>query len=321
MNRLFDKPVAIKKRFSLILRMFLGIALLGITFYLVDWRSVINVITKSDPQWIITAGMVMLVTLGLKLVRWRTLLLGYGINLRWVILGRAFFSGQTANILLPVRGGEAVRLGIAASEDLNQLGILTASITVEKILDACVLLLLTVWVLSHQTSQAILAGGSPLWFNGLFFMALLALIPIWRVSRPLLIQIESKTVRVLVDTMDRIAQYLLWIISPRRFLLFFTMTVAIWALMLITNLCVMRAVALPFQFDAAVAVLVLIYVGLAPALMPGNLGPFIVFAGLGLMGYGLDPNLAFAFAVLLHLIVTIPPLLLSVGFNLVGQRR
>ena len=55
--------------------------------------------------------------------------------------------------------------------------------------------------------------------------------------------------------------------------------------------------------------LVLVYIGLFPALMPGNVGPFYFFAGLALVPFGVLHEQAIIFAVVLHAIVTIPPLL------------
>jgi uncharacterized membrane protein YbhN (UPF0104 family) len=56
-------------------------------------------------------------------------------------------------------------------------------------------------------------------------------------------------------------------------------------------------------------VLISVYIGLLPALMPGNIGPFYFFARLAILPFGILNDQAFVFAVILHAIVTLPPLL------------
>jgi hypothetical protein len=70
-----------------------------------------------------------------------------------------------------------------------------------------------------------------------------------------------------------------------------------------------KSLKLPLGGTAAGLVLILVYVGLLPALMPGNIGPFYFFASLAVSPFGIIHDQAFVFAVVLHAIVTLPPLL------------
>jgi predicted anti-sigma-YlaC factor YlaD len=81
--------------------------------------------------------------------------------------------------------------------------------------------------------------------------------------------------------------------------------------MALTNRLVFQTLALDLGWDAAILVLILVYLGILPALMPGNVGPFTYFAQLALLPFAVNNNLAVAFAVILFVIVTIPPLLIS----------
>lgn len=314
-------PNPIRRRVLLFLRLFVGLGLLGLTIYLVDWTSVLKALSAARPGWILAAGLLLFLTLGLKLYRWGLLLNGTGLSFSWFVLGRAFFSAQAANILLPVRGGEIVRLGISATAAPNQVGVLAASITLEKVLDFAALLLMSLWVWNSRVGKALLEQSSIPWINLGLLALLLALIPLFRIAPPLLEKIHVPAARTVLDFLLRVQEYLRWIARPARLAVFSGLTLLIWVLMGLTNLCVLRAVALPADLDAAGAVLVLIYVGIAPALMPGNLGPFLFLAGLGLTAFGYPTGPAFAFAVLLHLLVTIPPLILSAGFYLAGRSR
>ena len=83
----------------------------------------------------------------------------------------------------------------------------------------------------------------------------------------------------------------------------------IWGLMWSTNLLLFKSLGLYLGGTAGGLVLVLVYIGLFPALMPGNIGPFYFFARLALLPIGIIQDQAVVFAVLLHAIVTLPPLL------------
>ena len=79
--------------------------------------------------------------------------------------------------------------------------------------------------------------------------------------------------------------------------------------MWLTNLLLFKSLGIPLGGTAAGLVLILVYVGLLPALMPGNIGPFYFFARLALLPFGIIHDQAFVFAVILHAIVTLPALL------------
>jgi hypothetical protein len=92
------------------------------------------------------------------------------------------------------------------------------------------------------------------------------------------------------------------------------LTGLVWLVMLATNLLVLRSLGLDADARAGGLVLALVYLGVAPALMPGNFGPFYFFAMLGLTPFGIPEAERGAFAVLLHALVTLPPLVLAGGF-------
>jgi hypothetical protein len=75
-----------------------------------------------------------------------------------------------------------------------------------------------------------------------------------------------------------------------------------------TNLLLFQSLGIPLGGTAAGLVLILVYVGLIPALMPGNIGPFYFFARLAVIPFGIINTQAVVYAVLLHAIVTVPSL-------------
>jgi len=114
----------------------------------------------------------------------------------------------------------------------------------------------------------------------------------------------------------------MWLRQPKLVLLALVNTFLIWVVMWSTNLLLFRSLGIPFGGTAAGLVLVLVYIGLIPALMPGNLGPFYYFTQLSLIPFGLFQTQALSYAVILHAIVTLPPLLFgSVGLLIRPRTR
>ena len=86
-----------------------------------------------------------------------------------------------------------------------------------------------------------------------------------------------------------------------------------------TNLFLMQAIHLPVDLGAGLLVLVMVYLGLLPALIPGNVGPFYFFASTAMAVYYVPLQERVAFAVLLHAIVTLPPLLMAAIYLLFSR--
>jgi uncharacterized membrane protein YbhN (UPF0104 family) len=115
----------------------------------------------------------------------------------------------------------------------------------------------------------------------------------------------------LQNKIDRFVKASLWLRNPERLLPSFAISTVIWFVMAMTNILLFRALNIHTGWEASSLVLVLVYIGVLPALMPGNIGPFTYFAQLALIPFEIGPSTALAFAVLLYGIVTIPPLIIA----------
>ena len=229
------------KRFWQILRLLLGVVLLALALRQMDWQAVGSALAQVNPFWLLLALLSFLVTQLIKIMRWGWLA---GVPLRpWLTrLSAAFFIGQAANILLPVRGGEVVRLGWLSASAKADPGLAVsagAALVLEKFLDMLALLALLAlllpvlpaellsrtqnWLLPVGIAASILILGS-LWFGPL----------LWRMIRPVL---ESRfgwnTARV-----DSWLERLSALRSARVLLPSAAATLLIWLIMWLTNLLV-----------------------------------------------------------------------------------
>jgi len=311
------------------LRLAVGIVLLYLSLRPVNWELLGAQLTSADWKWMALAVLSVLASTGVKIARWGWLCrqCGFRSRLGWARLSGAFLVGQAANVVLPFRGGDLVRIGwFVAQEPADTLPV-TISILLEKYADILALLLFLMWLGPFLPEQVLdwgrgwlvpLSGGL-----GLLLVVLLVAGP-WilrklrgvasKLSLPWQARLDGWIERYLQT--DRPGS----LRSPLGWLGLAALTLAAWLVMLSTNLCVLRALDLPVEVPAGGLVLALVYLGLAPALMPGNFGPFYFFAMLGLAPFGVDESLRAAFAVALHAVVTLPPVLLAGSF-LIASRR
>jgi uncharacterized membrane protein YbhN (UPF0104 family) len=96
-------------------------------------------------------------------------------------------------------------------------------------------------------------------------------------------------------------------------------SVATWTLAAGTNYLLFQAFNLTLPFGAALLLLVVLHIGIAPPSSPTRLGVFHSLTILGLATFGVDRALSLAYATVLHLIVYLPQILL--GALALGVRR
>lgn len=293
-----------------------------------DWSAAIGRLQQANVRWLLLGAAVVLLGLLIRAARWGLLL--HSLDLRPVKLRvlQAYLSGQALNVLLPFRGGEAVRLGMISANQPQGAPEAAVSIVTEKGLDALALMVLIgVLFLSLPGERAGEAMRLLLPALGslVLILALLLLLGLylWPRLRSWLADRMGGRLRGVIPRFDRVVlRWRAWLLTPRRAIPALTLTALNWLVMLATNLILFRAVGLPLGGLAAGLVLALIMVGLLPALMPANIGPFHFFALLALQPFDVPADVGIAFAILLHAVVTLPTLLFAGSMLLLpGLRR
>ena len=226
----------------------------------------------------------------------------------------AYFAGQSANIILPTRGGELVRLGMLSTQVPTRTPEVAATIALEKYLDLIALAFTAVGVAAYMpVEKALWVREWLLPLSGVASVILVLVVllgpPLWKGLQPKLTnQTPGWLVRA-VGLLDRLIQGSLWMRDARRLFPMLLITGLIWLIMWATNLLLSLSFGMRLPMVAGGLVLVFIYLGLLPALMPGNIGPFYFAVQLATKPFGLAGENALAYAMLLHAIVTLPPLL------------
>lgn len=118
--------------------------------------------------------------------------------------------------------------------------------------------------------------------------------------------------------LDALIQQMACLFTFKRLFPLILVSVVIWFFAWLTNLLLFKVFSMPVNALAACLVLVSIYIGLLPALMPGNIGPFYFFGRIALLPFGILDGVALSYAIVLHAVVTLPPLLMGGIFLLSG---
>ncbi len=305
--------LSIQGMINLLIRGGIAGILIYFIFRNVDWQSVVHVPGGIEWEWMILAVFSIILTLGLKIMRWGALINfveGTKNPPPLRTLMTPFLMGQAVNIILPFRGGEVARFSWLGWKDKSLLISGALSIVIEKWLDFFILSLLF-FTLAPLISEWI--SVPPFLYWGMVGILLVILgVVVWAVRRfkietlPFIPQkfrqvLGNEIIHMEFSLKNRLASGFVSI----------ALSLLIWGNMILTNLLLMLALSFPLNLSMAVVILVFIYVALIPALIPGNLGPFhgAVVLGMSLFQVPLSHSLSYAIA--LHGIVTILPLLFS----------
>ena len=85
----------------------------------------------------------------------------------------------------------------------------------------------------------------------------------------------------------------------------------IWAVMILTDLLLLGALRLPMTIPLAISVVLWGHISVAARLTPANIGSHHAAITFGLMLVGIERSNAFSYAVILHAMVTLLPLLIA----------
>lgn len=303
-----------RRRAIALLKSVLGFGLLAASLWGVDWTAFSQSFTRLSFAWMVALFLLVLLSLLLKTLRSYLLLHNFQVSLSFSRVLEAFFLGQAASTLLPSRGGEVLRLAYLTAEDVSRFPQVAAAVMLEKFLDLLAMTFLALVVSANlPLMEAVRVRFWLLPLSAAGVVVLLVLIAggpgVWRRLRAHWAGRGPAWLDRWLRFGDRMVESSLWLRSPRRLLPAVGWTVVIWGAMWGTNAALFRALELRLPLTAGGLVLVLVYIGVLPALMPANIGPFYFFAQLGVSAFGVLPADAAAFAVILHAVVTLTPLL------------
>jgi len=298
---------------NLAVRLTLGFGALIYALRGVDLVALADAIKGLDPLWLAIAFLAVLASIGVKFWRWELLVSPVCPQQSSLSILRSLLLGQAANIVLPLRGGDLVRAAVLAPSG-GRLAAVLAVTVVEKALD-----LIALGLAAAAAMLLIWPGSVAVSWPGMFLLGLALLLAalvimssldrVWARLRPVLKRLPANIAVSAQKFGDGMVDGIGELRRARHMPPVIALTLLSWLVMLSINIALLKSFAIPAPAGAALLVLVLVHIGVIPALMPGNIGPFYFFARLALTTYGISAAASTGFAVVLHAIITLPPMI------------
>lgn len=304
-------------------------AVLYASAVVVAWDQVLAAFGSASLPWTVAATASVLLTLSLVTVRWGLLAgsLDAGENMRrstkWRVLWDSVVVGQAANIIVPLRFGEAVRLGIASRGLKVPVGRVMMGLALERAFDiaafATIVVALILGGLMPQAFHGVLPAVATLTFatigTALLCVRFLPAILAW--------------LRTHLSLMARAAAWMGkqesamregWVDITQRHQLgkIAILTALIPVTAAATNYLVFRSFDLPVPAVTALVLLVVLQIGTAVVSVPGNVGVFHYLTVVTLAAWDVPQPTAVAVAIVLH-IVSLGPKVVLGAFSFRGR--
>lgn len=297
----------------------LSAALIYWTLHGVSPAEVAHSLSRADP--LLFAGAVFCATaiFGLRARRWQTILEPVASKIPIGPLWRATAIGMMVNNVVPARAGEIARAYALTREAPVPFATSLASLAVDRLFDAIVLLMLAATaLLDPALSAAETLAGHPLssFALGAGTIVLILLLALYALvffpsqllrlfelfARRVTPTVEERGRRVLETFMQGLSV----LRRPERFAAVFGWTLAHWLLNALGFWLAFKAVGIAAPFSAALFLQAFIALGTAVPALPGFFGVFEYMSVQGLGVYGVSQEQAATWAIGYHLLSFIP---------------
>lgn len=324
-----------KKHFRAVLGIALSVALLWWTLHGVSISRVLHELGQANPWEFALATVLATLIFPLRARRWRTILDPIYAKLPFDPLWRATAIGMMVNNVVPARAGEVARAYVLSRETQVPFATSIASLAVDRVFDAIVLLLLAFSsLLDPAFPHGVRLGGQSVvsWaIGGTVLVAILVVLLYTLVFFPAqlirLFEVFARRLSPRIEARGRaaletFAQGLSVLRSPGHFFAVFFWTLAHWLCNGLAWWVAMKAVGIHVPFSAALLLQALVAMGVAIPAAPGYFGVYEAVGKLGLAIYGVPASLATSWALGFHILSFIPITLIGVfyatrlGFNL-----
>ena len=287
----------------------IGLIITLVCFYFIartiDWDEFVNTVIGINKLYLSLGILIFIFSWVLRAIRWQSLLASIG----EIPLQECFvyiMVGNLANLILPLRTGEFVRLVFFSREHKTPAGGTLATLILEKVLDLGALL-----VFVFIVSLAVILP--PDWQKGLLLIEGIVLISLagliamafqrgdlhWLarfIPGFIPIAIKSRLLNLLHTFVEGLAalknwQQLLWVVIQ---------SIVIWGIVALSLHFFLLAVGIHLAWHAAIFVMVLTNLGTALISTPGGFGIIHFLTIFALDRYGVDESIAFGLAVVFH---------------------
>ena len=322
------------------IKLLVGLLFAGFCILLISRQlspdSFLKAFSSINIEWVIFGFGAFVIDYACRIQRWRIMLNQSNPSLTWRICSGPFMGSFAVNNLIPFRAGDLLR-AFAFNQKLNlSSGVIVATLFVERLLDLLMLLLLlgtTLFVFKLNTN--IIAGLNAVTLLFIVLGIILFLlfpslfIPFIKVVSKIVKRIAPSLGIKLIDELEKGLVTLKVLAHGRTMLNLIAWSLFAW----LAEGCIFLAssLALPsvkYPFGAWLALPIGTFATLIPS-TPGYIGTFDYFTIRAMTIIGNDITSAAAFAILVHIMLWLPPtifggiylLLQPSKFHLIGAER
>ena len=307
-------------------KIFLGLAISGVCLYLsvrsLDFHSLIEPFATIKVEWVCFSMGGILASQWIRGQRWARLLKPlYGVS--FLSAFRIYAIGNLANLLIPLRGGDLLRVWIMARRlSSPEKGAILATVITERLCDMIIFgFLLGLALLLYPLPSWITLSGILLFLGSLGVGALLG---IFKVKPQLLKRgevffktfIPAKTLLKLKGVCADFLKGVTLLSSRREHLLFFLETFLMWASQGVCIYVLFYSFGFTQTYDlgvnATLLMLALTTLAVAVPSSPGYVGTFHLMCVVSLEICGLSQSEAFSYGLVYHGVCTVMSLFLGV---------
>lgn len=281
-----------------------SVAAIWILLGSVDIGAALEVLASASPAWVLAMVASVMVDVAARAGRWRALLAPVAAVAYRRVLGYTYL-GYLANNVLPARLGELVRShALGEGEGVSRTTVL-GTVVVERIVDTIIVVAVAAGTVILLGVGGVMATGVLLGavFVGALVVGLVGAIVLHRVpGADRLLGLAGRWPRA-VDLAARLRQGLAVAAHPRSLGLGLLLSAVAWTASIVTILAAGRALGIELSFVQGA----LLSSGIALATIvpsgPGYLGTFELTAVGIASAFGIDPDRAFAMALLVHALI------------------
>jgi len=309
------------------LGLLLGVISIGWLVYSVDWTEVGAALREMDYRWVALALALNLSSVPLRAFRWRLIFRRYSAP-PFGTLTRAMLIGQAVNVLAPARLGDLVRATLAGTSSTTYA---LGTLAVEIALDLLMLAALVILLLSQVSLPAWWRGsGEALLMTAAVALIVVAALVVTRrwLARFLTSLQRRWQHRLLQRVLEAARQALhsLDVLGGPALFATLACSVLIWCLYTSVNFVLLQAVGVEPSLLAALFLLAVLQLGVAVPSSPGRIGVYHYLCIQALAVFGVSDARALTYALVLHLISVVVPMILGgglawqLGVSLVPQK-
>jgi uncharacterized membrane protein YbhN (UPF0104 family) len=267
----------------------------GIITFMVyqTWGTLIQALHHLVPGWLAIAIVICLVAWILRGWRYSTIVSSLGYPIRLAVSTSCIFVSQTANLIIPARLGDFVRVFILKHEYSTTYSEGVSSIVVERVFD-----IFTVAILGAIALPFIL--DVPSWFSVVIVLPIIAgavfFVFLFCTGK---CTAENKYIRIVLTMLHEIRKASL---SVRSLLVLSTSSIIIWLLDVLVCVSVVLMLGQSIPFPVVVLAIVIGNLVKAVPITPGGVGTYeLALTGVFTLT-GIPWEMAFLIAVIDHLI-------------------